>query len=188
MYSHPSESDGDWRLRIELREKLHVDRLSALLARGQGHLERIVRDGRIGEGAVVGAQDMTVIVYGSDESEPQEAEAAIRKALVADGRTATIRAARWDDSTGAWQEFDPALPRSYEPTGTAPRQIIRRTTEWTVGTLGRSQYERDIRAYADRHGLTCEIVAHPGVLRTGLDLTVTGPTHAVRDFVAYAKR
>src|SRR5436190_1473257 len=121
MYSHPSESDGDWRLRIELREKLHVDRLSALLARGQGHLERIVRDGRIGEGAVVGAQDMTVIVYGSDESEPQEAEAAIRKALVADG-------------------------------------------------------------------LTCEIVAHPGVLRTGLDLIVTGPTHAVRDFVAYAKR
>ena len=107
---------------------------------------------------------------------------------MADGRTAAIRTARWDESTESWEEFDPALPAGYERSDATLRRIVRRTTEKTIGTIGRSQYERDIRAYADSHGLTCEIVAHPGMLRTELDLTVTGPTHAVRDFMAYARR
>ena len=188
MHSHPFESDGDWRLQIELREKLHVDRLSALLARGQGRLERMVRDGRIGADVVVSLHDMTIFAYASTATGLHEADAAIRKALIADGRTATIRAARWDEATEAWEEFDPALPPGHERGGGGPLQIVRRTTERTVGTLARSQYVRDVRSYADSRGLTCEIVAHSGVLRTDLDLTVTGPTHAVRDFMAYARR
>ena len=188
MHSHQLESHGDWRLRVELREKLHLDRLSALLARGQGRLERIVRDGHIGADVVVTAHDTTVFAHGSTVAGLHEADAAIRKALVADGRTAAIRSARWDESTDGWEEFDSALPVGYDAARANARRIVRRTTERTIVTLTRSQYERDMRAYADSHGLTCEIVAHAGVLRTDLDLTVTGPTPAVRDFIAYAHR
>jgi hypothetical protein len=178
------EPGGDWRLLVELREMLRVDGR----ARRTGELEWIVQAKRIGADATVSHNEMTVFAYGSTAAGLETADRAIRRALVADGRTARIRAYRWDDPSGSWQEFDPALPPGYEPAASPPREPITRTVECSAGRLVSDAYIKDVESYARQHGIECQIVAKRGAFRTALEITVTGPEDQVGHALTYIRK
>src|SRR3954447_15543274 len=106
MDPYARQPEGDWRLEVTLRERLRWARSPT---RHRGQLEFIVESKRIGGDVTVSYEGLTVYAYGSTVAGLHSADRAIRSALIADSRTAAIRAFRWDETRDSWSEFNPAL-------------------------------------------------------------------------------
>jgi hypothetical protein len=190
MERHAVEPDRDWRLRIQLTEGLRWGGKTASGARHLGQLEWIVESERIRSDVTVTYDGKTVYAYGSTMTGLHAADRAIRKALVADGRTAEIRTSHWDERSGSWQEFDPAWPPGYEPAAVPagpPQQAVTRTAECGAGRLVSRDYLNEVEAYAQQHELECRIVSTTRLFRTRLEVTFTGPEDQVRDALTYIR-
>ena len=171
----------DWRLQVELRDRLHLARVDALRHR-KGALEQLVETERIGPDVTIMHEGRTVVATGTTATGLDSADARLRRALVADGRTASIRATRWDPATGAWSEVNPALTPLLEPAAppvAARPDAVTRIAECSIGRFSRASAEAAIAEAARRHGLVCQITATPAPLRTRLTVTVSGPEHRV---------
>jgi hypothetical protein len=190
MHPDSPQPDVPWRLEVELGERLRFDRKTAWGARHLGQLEFIVESERIAGDVTVSGSGMTVFAYGSTASGLQSADRAIRKALITDGRTARIRASRWDETSEAWQGFDPVFVPGYESAPVAPappQRVVSRTLESSAGRLVSSAYQNDVKAYARQYEIECHVIATPGLFRTRLEITLTGPEERVNDAVAYIR-
>jgi hypothetical protein len=183
---------GDWRLEIKLGERLDFGRVTSSRGRHLGQLEYLIELKQISDGVTVSDNGtFTVFAYGSTAAGFQAADRAIRKALVADGRTAAISAFRWDEASGSWREFDPPLAPGHEPVPTPPAAALRsitRTAECSAGRLVSKAYENDVRSYAEQLDIECRIVAKRGLFRTRLEITVTGPEDRVGQFLTYVRK
>jgi hypothetical protein len=181
-----AQPDGDWRLQVELREQLRFSSRT----RHIGQIEHLVERERIGPEVALSYEGTTVFAYGSTAAGLAAADRAIRDALIADGRTAAIRAFRWDETEGSWCEVSPALALGYESATTAPeapRLVVTRTASCSAGRPVATAYLKNLNEYAEMRGIDCAIVATPGMFRTRLEITITGTEDQVGQFLRYMR-
>src|SRR5579859_1742411 len=102
--------DQDWRLRVEIGDP------AALHARLRGahQLEREL-DPLIPDDVVLSHDRDTVFAYAGSASEIDAVRRAVEQQLSADGVTAEVSVAHWDEPSGAWVAAGEPAPAAPEP-------------------------------------------------------------------------
>jgi hypothetical protein len=180
-----TDTDSDWRLRADLDRDAAA---SGVLRRFRG--PDVVHDAQAAVGAdvVLTHNDSALFAYSPDLDALRTARAALEEALRRDGVTATVAISRWEDDLGDWVQVEPPLDAD---ASAAHEQAVRDAhapvTETFVVEVGkeiRSEFENSMLAWAERLGLSCEIVEHPHLLHVQVAFTVSGAKRAVDEFRA----
>ncbi len=91
----------------------------------------------------------------------------------------------WDDGRDEWIQTDPR-PAAGETRGEGSARdqdaVETRTMVAVAGRSIRAEFEQTMLGWAERLGLTCEIVEHPHLLSTQVAFTVTGPKRRINEF------
>jgi hypothetical protein len=147
-----------------------------------GQVEFLVESERIAGNVTVSGSGRTVFAYGSTASRLQAVDGTLRKALIADGRTATIRAERWEQECNSWQDFDPVLTPGYEPTAVAPTPhsaSSRAHSSAAQADLSAALTSATSRPLQTSAGSNATSSPTPGLFRTRREITLTGSEEQV---------
>lgn len=181
-----TDSEDDWRLCARLSRNGRPAEPHGIVARFRG--PDLLRDaGRaIGPDVHLTHDGSTLFAYARDREVLQGARAALLAALESDGFSAEITLSRWEDDVGDWAQVDPPLDAASQA---AHDHLVRDahapTTQTFVVTMGtdvRESFEQSMRDWAQRLGLSCELVEHPHLTSTQVAFEVSGPAHAVAEF------
>jgi hypothetical protein len=68
-----------------------------------------------------------------------------------------------------------------------PQRVVTRTLQCSAGRLVSGAYQRDVTTFANQCGIECHIIPTPGLFRTRLEITLTGPEEQVNDAMTYGR-
>lgn len=177
-----ASTDEDWRLRAQLPAGV----TKGVFARLRG--PELVRDAQHAVGAdVVLTHDQDVLFgYARDLETLRHAQAALDDALRQDGVAATVTISHWEGDVGDWAQVEPPLDAAASAAHQrAVRDAHAPSTQTFVVNVGREirdEFEQSIDAWAQKLGLSCELVELPHLLSTQAAFTVSGAAHAVEAF------
>jgi hypothetical protein len=178
--------DQDWRLQAELDGEDTCGALDRLLGRVRS--PDVAQDvgATVGHDVVITHDGKLLFAYAETESALAGARTAIESVLRSDGVNANIVISHWDQQLDDWRQIDPPLTGDARRLADAAERdaeaVETRTMVASSGRMIRAEFEQTLRAWADRLGLECTLVAHPHLLTTQMALTVTGPKRKIDEF------
>jgi hypothetical protein len=141
--------------------------------------------GAVSDDVVVTHDGSLLFAYAATEPALAAARSAIEGVLEHDGLAASMVVSHWDDERDEWIQVDPPPAPGEEAGGRAAAEEDAVETRTMVAVAGRSiraEFEQTMLGWAERLGLTCEIVEHPHLLSTQVAFTVTGSKHRINEF------
>jgi hypothetical protein len=177
---------NDWRLEA----KLDVADRSQALEDLVGRLRKpaLVREleADVPDHVVITHDGRVLFAYASDEATLGAARSVIQTVLQHDGITASVQVSHWDEQLDDWRQTDPpasaSAQRVQDTVDRAAETVETRTLIASAGKLIRAEFEQTMLTWADKLGLSCEIVEHPHLLTTQVGFTVTGPKRKIDAF------
>ena len=177
--------DQGWRLKTAIEDAGEHGALDRVLGRFRGpDVAGEVTDA-VSDDVVITHDGSLLFAYAATEPALAAARSAIEGVLSRDGMQASMLISHWDDGRDEWIQTDPP-PAAGEAAadGSAGDQdaVETRTMVAVAGRSIRAEFEQTMLGWAERLGLTCEIVEHPHLLSTQVAFTVTGPKRRINEF------
>ena len=179
------EDDG-WRLKTTIDDTAEHGALDRVLGRFRGPDVASEVGDAVSDDVVVTHDGKLLFAYAASEQALAAARGAIEGVLSRDSLKANIVVSRWDEERDEWLQTDPPLAAEQIAAARAAEQaddvVETRTMVAVAGRSIRAEFEQTMLGWAERLGLTCEIVEHPHLLSTQVAFTVTGQKHRINEF------